>query len=183
MNIEKKNEVLSKAYTDSQNMISLADSKANISLTIQSLLITLALGFSLLSNIFEKIKILIEVMNPFVYFYITSMIVLIGFSFAGIITTIYVFKPRESREESERNRKGYFYFGHVSKYSSSDAYFSKIQNLSEEELMEEYSRQIYQLSFIAKEKFKFVRISIYFLIINLVFSMLFLILSSFVNLS
>ena len=59
MDIEKKNEILSKAYTDSQAMISLADSKANISLTIQSLLITLALGFSLLSNIFEKINRLV----------------------------------------------------------------------------------------------------------------------------
>ena len=183
MNIEKKNEILSKAYTDSQAMISLADSKANISLTIQSLLITLALGFSLLSNIFEKINILIEDKNPFVSLYIITMIVLIGLSIVGIITTILVFKPREPKEESERNRKGYFYFGHVSKYTSSDEYFSKIQKLSQEELLEEYSRQIYQLSLIAKEKFKFVRYSIYFLIINLNLTMFFLILSSLISLS
>ncbi len=181
MDIEKKNEILSKAYTDSQAMISLADSKANISLTIQSLLITLALGFSLLSNIFGKINILIENNNPFVFLYIITMIVLIGLSIAGIITTILVFKPRESEEESERNREGYFYFGHVSKYKSSDEYYSKIQTLSHEELMEEYSRQIYQLSLIAKEKFKFVSYSIYFLIVNLSLTMFFLILSGLVN--
>ena len=68
MNLEKKNEILSKAYTDSQNMISLADSKANISLTIQGLLITIALGFSLLSNIFVKIESLMEQNLPFFYF-------------------------------------------------------------------------------------------------------------------
>ena len=111
------------------------------------------------------------------------MIVLVGLSIVGIITTILVFKPRESEEESERNREGYFYFGHVSKYTSSDEYFSKIQKLSHEKLMEEYSRQIYQLSLIAKVKFKFVSYSIYFLIINLSFTMLFLILSGLINLS
>ena len=183
MNLEKKNEILSKAYTDSQNMISLADSKANISLTIQGLLITIALGFSLLSNIFIKIESLMEQNLPFFYFYIAITIIFISLSISGIITTILVFKPRESKEETERNREGFFYFGHVSKYSSSDEYFSKIKQLDEEKLMEEYSRQIYQLSHIAKEKFKFLRVSIYFLIINIGFTIFFLILSSIVNVS
>lgn len=48
--------------------------------------------------------------------------------------------------------------------------------------MEEYSKQIYQLSHIAKEKFKFVDYSIYFLITNMGLTILFLILSSFINL-
>jgi hypothetical protein len=183
LNIEKKNEILSKAYKDSQSMISLADSKANISLTIQSLLITLALGFSLLSNTFERINLLILSNYPFVVFYIIVLIVLIGLSVSGIITTIFVFKPRESKEASERERRGHFYFGHVSKYASSNEYYSKIKELSEDDLLEEYSRQIYQLSLIAKDKFKFVRFSIYFLIGNLGFTLFFLILSSLVNLN
>ncbi|MFW9878764.1 MAG: Pycsar system effector family protein [Candidatus Thorarchaeota archaeon] len=183
MNIEKKNEILSKAYKDSQTMISLADSKANISLTIQSLLITLALGFSLLSNIFEKINFLIENNYLFAVFYLVVMIILIGLSIAGIITTILVFKPRESKEASEKKREGYFYFGHVSKYNSSDDYFTKIQKLNEEDLLEEYSRQIYQLSLIAEDKFKYLKFSIYFLIINMGFTILFLILSSIVSIS
>ena len=182
MNIEKKNDILSKAYKDSQAMISLADSKANISLTIQSLLITLTLGFSIVSNLFEKIKSLVETNYPFVVFFISFMFVLIGVSIIGIVTTILVFKPRESKEVSERNRKGFFYFGHVSKYESSDEYLAKIQELSEEDLMEEYSRQIYQLSLIASDKFKYVRFSVYFLIINLSLSLVFLIVNSFVNL-
>jgi len=77
LDIEKRNEILSKAYNNSQDMISLADSKANISLTIQSLLITLALGFSLLSNIFERIRLLIEEENPLASIYITILIILI----------------------------------------------------------------------------------------------------------
>ena len=183
MDIEKKNEILSKAYTDSQAMISLADSKANISLTIQSLLITLTLGFSLLSNIFEKVGFLIENKNPVVYFYIIIMIIFVGLSVIGIITTILVFKPREAEEQVEREREGFFYFGHVSNYKSSEEYYSRIKELDEKQLMEEYSKQIYQLSFIAKKKFKFVNWSILFLIINMGFTVFFLILSSLINMS
>ncbi|KKL22042.1 hypothetical protein LCGC14_2439400 [marine sediment metagenome] len=62
-------------------------------------------------------------------------------------------------------------------------YLDKIKQLDEEKLMEEYSRQIYQLSHIAKEKFKFLRWSIYFLIINMGLTIFFLILSSLVNVS
>lgn len=181
MNIEKKTEILSKAYTDSQNIISLADSKANISLTIHSLLITIGLGFSLLSNSFEKIYTLIESNNPFAYFYIAITIIFVIFSISGIIATILVFKPREAVEESEKDRKGLFYFGHILKYSSSNEYYSEIKKINEEKLMEEYSKQIYQLSCIAKEKFKFVNYSIYFLIINMGLTIFFLILSNFVN--
>lgn len=182
MNIEKKNEILANAYINSQAMISLADSKANISLTIHSLLITLTLGFSLLSNIFEKIGILINSGNEFAVFYIIIAIIFIGLSIAGIITTILVFKPRQAEEKTEKERKGYFYFKHILKYKSSGEYFETIKKLNEEELLEEYSRQIYQLSLIADKKFKFVDWSIYFLIINMGFTVFFLIISSFINL-
>jgi len=65
MDIKNKNEVFSKAYSDSQGMIALADSKANISLTIHSLLITIGLGFSLLSDVFEKAGILLGISQGF----------------------------------------------------------------------------------------------------------------------
>lgn len=182
MDIKNKNEVLSKAYSDSQGMIALADSKANISLTIHSLLITIGLGFSLLSDVFEKAGILFSISQGFVIFYVIITIILISSSVCGIIFTILVFKPREAKEESERERNGLFYFKHVLKYKDSNDYYSKIKDLNEEGLMEEYSKQIYQLSYIAKEKFKFVNYSIYFLITNMGLTILFLILSGFINL-
>jgi len=182
MDIKNKNEVLSKAYSDSQGMIALADSKANISLTIHSLLITLGLGFSLLSDVFEKAGSLLDLYKGFIIFYIVITIILISTSVLGTICTIFVFKPREAKEESERERKGLFYFKHVLKYKNSNDYYSKIRDLDEEDLMEEYSKQIYQLSFIAEEKFKFVNYSIYFLITNMGLTILFLILSGFINL-
>lgn len=182
MDIKNKNEVLSKAYSDSQGMIALADSKANISLTIHSLLITIGLGFSLLSDVFKKAGILFDEYQGFIIFYVIITIVLIISSISGTICTIFVFKPREAKEKSERERKGLFYFKHVLKYKNSNDYYSKIKDLNEEDLMEEYSKQIYQLSYIAKEKFKFVNYSIYFLITNMGLTILFLILSGFINL-
>ncbi|MFX1243012.1 MAG: Pycsar system effector family protein, partial [Promethearchaeota archaeon] len=143
-------------------------------------LVTITLGFSLLSNIFSKLETL-KISNPCLYYsYLVNFIIFISFSVIGIITTMFVFKPRESKEKAERERNGFFYFRHVSSYSSSNEYFSKIKELNEEQLMEEYSRQIYQLSHIAKEKFKFLNYSIYFLIINVGLTILFLILSSIV---
>ena len=90
-------------------------------------------GMTLVGTLFSvtlqllKIESLMEQNMHFFYFYITITIIFITFSISGIITTILVFKPRESKEETERNREGFFYFGHVSKYSSSDEYFSKIK--------------------------------------------------------
>jgi len=182
MDIEKKNDILSKAYSDSQGMVSLADSKANISLTIHSLLITIGLGFSLLSDVFEKAGVLFLGYQVFIVFYIVITVILIISSILGIICAIFVFKPREAREESERERSGLFYFKHVLKYKDSDEYLLKIKALDEDDLMEEYSRQIYQISFIAKEKFKFVNYTIYFLIANMILTILFLILSGVINL-
>jgi hypothetical protein len=181
MEIEKKNIVLSKAYTDSQGMISLADSKANISLTIQSFLLTITLGFSILSNIFTHLSNLIELYPELVLFYIIVLIIFIIMSIIGILCTIGVYYPREAKEESEKVRKGLFYFKHVLSYGTSDKYFEKIEGLSEQTLMEEYSRQIFQLASIADRKFRFVKFSILFLIINMSLNIFFLILSCVIN--
>ena len=182
MDTKKINEILSKAYSDTQNLISLADSKANISLTIHSLLITLTLGFSLLSNTFQKLIILVESCLSLVIFYISILVLFIIFSVIGIITTILIFKPREATEQIEKNRKGLFYFKHVLKYNSSNEYYQKIKELNEEDLIEEYSKQIFQLSYIARKKFKFVNYSIYLLITNMGLVILFFIISSVINL-
>lgn len=181
LDTKKKNEVLSKAYTDSQGMISLADSKANISLTIQTLLITIALGFALLFNIFDKIRLIFDKNPSFASLYVIVIIIYISSSIIGIIATILVYIPREAPEEIEQKREGLFYFKHVLDYGSSDAYFTKIKSLSEDELMEEYSRQIFQLALIVDEKFKYVNYSIYFLILNMCFTIFFFILNSFIS--
>ncbi len=182
LNIEKKNEILSDAYSNAQDMITLADSKANISLTIQTLLIGIGLGASLLSNSFEKVKSLSTV-NPFLFnFYLFIAIIFVVTSITGILATIFVFKPRQAREKTERERQGLLYFGHVMKYKSSVDYLVAVGKIEEEDLLKEYAQQIYTLSYIAKKKMKFVNVSIYFLIFNILLTIFFLILSGFINL-
>lgn len=181
MDNEKKNEILSKAYTDSQDMIRLADSKANISLTIQTLLITIGLGASLLSNTFENVKLLFETNVTLFYLYISFALVFIIMSILGILITIFVYFPRESQEESEQQRRGYFYFTHVLKFKNSDEYLAEVKKIDEEALIEEYARQIYQLSLIAKKKMDYVKKSIWLLIFNICYTVFFLILCGFIN--
>lgn len=61
-------------------MIKLVDSEVNILLNPYNLLIPLTLDFSLLLNTFEKIASLIENKSLIMNFYITLMIIIIGFS-------------------------------------------------------------------------------------------------------
>ena len=182
MSLDKKIEILSRVYRDSQKMITLADTKANISLTIQSLLITIGLGISILSNIFDDLQSLVSTNLAFVFLYFIIMIIFIISSIAGMISTIFVYKPRENFEENEKSRSGLLYFGDVLKYKSSNEYFSEVKKTNEEEMMREYSQQIYNLASILKKKFRFVTYSVYFLIFNTGITILFLVLSGFVHL-
>ena len=178
----KKNEILSDAYTSAQNMITLADSKANISLTIQTMLVGIGLGASLLSNSFANVKNLINSNLSLFIIYILITVAFIAIAVIGILATIYVFKPRQAPEKSERERKGLLYFGHVMKYKSPADYLAAIIKIKEEDLLTEYTQQIYTMSLIVKEKMKYLNISIYFLIFNIAFTIIFLVLSGFINL-
>lgn len=183
MDAIKKFEILSDAYASAQNMLVFADSKASISLTIQTMLIGIGLGASLLSNSFANLKNLIN-SNPILFIiYILVAIAFVTISITGILVTIYVFKPRQAPELAERERHGLLYFGHIIKYKSSADYLAAINKLKEEDLQKEYSQQIYVVSAIAKAKMKNVNISVFFLLFNIAFTTSFLILSGFINLA
>lgn len=181
--MKKKIDILSNVYWDAQRMITIADNKANISLTIQSLLITIGLGISILSNVFDDLQSLISINLPFVYFYFIILIIFIITSIAGIVSTIYVYKPREQTDDIRTPKKGLLYFGDVSKYNSCDDYYSEISIMSEDDLLKEYTRQIFDLSGVLKNKFKCVNYSIYFLILNTGITIFFLVLSGIVHIS
>lgn len=183
METEKKNDILSKAFSDTQGLISLADSKANISLTVHSILITMTLGVALISGIFEKVNNLILKGNIYGILFVIILIIFIFSSIAGIISTILVFKPRVAQEEGEENRKGFLYFGQILQYKDSNEYLNAIKGLDDAKLTEEYAKQIYQVSKIAKKKFFYVKISILFLLINIIFTVIFLLLANFINLA
>ena len=111
--VEDKIEFVSKIYQNIQNMIILADSKANTVLTIQSFLISITIGTSIVVDVFQKINVVdANIKNSF-YF---ALFFLIICSLIGIGFSILVFKARGCSDEIENNRKGLIYFWACSKF-------------------------------------------------------------------
>lgn len=178
LNIEKKIEFILEAYRTAQNMISVADTKANISLSIQSLLISIGLGTSLLSNTFENIQ---KLNNNVSYFFYLIVGIFIGSSIVGIFLSIHVCRARSPVEESEQKRNGLLYFEHIAKFATSNDYFIEINNMDEDSMLKEFTQQVYNLSHITKEKMKFVNLSINFLKFNLFLTIILIILSGYIS--
>jgi len=179
MDIKNKIEFQSKVYENIQNMINFADSKASISLSIQSLVISITIGSSLLTNIFEKVRNLAN--NPVTnIFYILMIIVCIS-SFIGILSCILVYKARQPKNKDEKCREGIIYFGHISKYRECEDYSAKLDKINEKIVFNEYSSQIYELSKIASDKMRYVNYSIFFLIFNLFLGIIIFLLNGYLN--
>ena len=175
MDISKKLEIISKAYFSSQDIIRLADSKANISLSIQSLLIGIGLSVSILSDAFNKLPDLLIYNSVLFYFYLSITLCFILTSLCGILLTIQTYKSRGPKEESEKKREGLLYFDHIIQFKNSIEYFNKVSESAEGDLLKDYALQIYQLSHIAHQKMKFIKYSGQFLILNLILTIIVLV--------
>lgn len=176
---QNKIEFIIEAYKNTQNMISFADAKANTSLSIQSLLISIGLGTSLLSNTFDNVQ---QINNENIYYlFYTIVIILIMASIIGILLSICVYKSRTPLDKNEQNREGLLYFGHIAQFPSFEEFSSKINNVDDAGILNEFSHQVYHLSHIAKKKMEFVNISIYFLILNLCLTIFLIILSGYIS--
>lgn len=175
----EKIEFVSNVYNVIQDMISLADNKANILLSIQSLLVSIGLGTSILSKTFESVK---DIDNIVLYrfFYIIVISLTIS-SIMGIALTLFVFRARSNSKDSKKKSKGLLYFGHIANLQNPDDYYNKINNISESEILKEYSYQIYNVSKIANKKMKYLNRSIYFLILNLILTIILLLLNIHIN--
>jgi len=165
MTVEKKIEFLSSTFNQIQNLINLADSKANTSLTLQTFFVGYVLGSSIISGVFEKLKIS-QVTFIVNMFYIIFVLFIIS-SVIGIIICLLVYKARFPVEKNESKRAGLLYFNHINKFKNSDSYLEKIQDLNEDHWLEELTRQVYNISHIVSDKMKYVNGTILFLFINL----------------
>ena len=179
MDIEKKIEFVLEAYRNTHNMIAFADTKANTSLSIQSLLISIGLGTSLLSNTFNSVHKLNDRNLANLFYFIVFCLIIS--SLIGIILSIRVYKSRLPLDENEQKRNGLLYFGHISQHTTHDDFFKNLNNLDEEKILNEFSHQVYHLSHIAKKKMKSVNQSIYFLILNLFLTIGLILLSGYIN--
>lgn len=179
LDIEKKIEFVLEAYRNTHNMIAFADTKANTSLSIQSLLISIGLGTSLLSNTFNNVQKLND-QNLSNLFYSIVFCLIIS-SLIGIILSIRVYKSRLPLDRKEQERKGLLYFGHISQHSTYEDFFSALNNIDEEKILNEFCHQVYHLSHIAKKKMNSVNQSIYFLVLNLFLTIGLILLSGYIN--
>ena len=169
----KENAIL-KAFDNSQNMITIADSKANLSITIQSLIITIGLGSSLLANIFGKLW---DFNRKFFWLYFVFILIFTLTSMLGVIFSILVYKARFPKDKAERIRKGFLYHEHIAEHQDSDEYYSKVIGNKKEDILEDFAKQTYSVALIASRKMKFVNYSIWFLMANIFLAIILLVLS------
>jgi len=173
----KKIEFVSNTYKMIQNIIVLADNKAKISLSIQSLLVSIGLSTSILSKAFEKIE---NIDDPCLcWLFYGTVIFLIFFSLLGIILTIFAYKARG--EKILEKAEGLLYFGDIIKLPTAKEYYAKISEIDENTLLKEYAHQIYAISKIADVKMKYINLSIYLLLVNLFLTITLILLSGYLQ--
>ena len=181
IDVQEKKEFLNQAFEHNFNHITLADSKAAIFVTIQSLLITIGIASLLVSDTLVKLK---ENTHPcLATLYILSLLFYIGTSLTGIFVAINIFRPRGPSGDGQNERTGFLYFGHISNYQSSAEYHKAVIDVDEDTILEELCDQTYQIAKIADKKMKYVKKSIKFLYINVAFTIAMLFYTVFIHLS
>lgn len=166
-----------KAYDNAQDMIKFADSKANLSIVIQSLLVTIGLGTTLISDSFN---VLWGFNRNYFWIYFTFTVFFAICSMTGIVLSILVYKARFSPEEKEEERKGIIYHRHIADYKNSIKFQERIEELKPEEIKDDFIKQTYNVAEIANKKMKFVNTSVWFLFVNIILTVILMIISGFV---
>lgn len=174
MDKKEKIELLIKIFENQQTLIANADSKANISLSVQTFIATTVLGATVIVGTFDIIEGLAKSQQLIYYLLFTLFIIC---SIVGLISCILVFNPRPPQEEKETNRKGITYFGHIADYKNSTNYLAALKNIQEDQIISEFSFQNYSLAHILCHKMKYVKRSTTFFLINILLGVALLIIS------
>jgi hypothetical protein len=174
MDEKDKIEILLKVYENQQSLISNADIKANISLGVQLFLLTTVFGTSLIVNTYGLLQNLSCLIVTLYYILFTSFLLS---SITGLTLCILVFRPRPPQEQSEIQRLGVTYFGHIKRFKSSKEYLDTINKLDRDDLIKEFAFQNYSLALILHHKMKYVKGSTCFLFINILLGVSLFILS------
>ena len=170
-----KEEIIVKAYDNAQEMIKFADSKANLSILIQSLLITIGLGTTLISDSFGTLW---SYNQTYFWLYFVFIFIFVGFSMTGIVISICVYKARFSPESKEEKREGVIYHRHIANYKDSLIFKQKIESIKESDIYEDYIIQTFNVALIANKKMNFVNKSIWFLFVNIALTAILMVVSA-----
>lgn len=160
----EKVELLEKIFDNQQALITSADSKANIALTIQTFITTTVLGAAVIVGTLSKVA---GCSSFAMWLYYVLFALFIITSIVGLILCILVFRPSPPQEKIEKSREGLTYFGHIVKYKTSKEYLQKINNVSPSDIVNEFACQNYTLARLLNIKMKYVKSSTVFLIINI----------------
>ncbi len=163
--------------------ISIADSKANITLALLSSIVGIGLGASLISDTFEKGIQLITI-NLWYLFIIIPFYILLIFcillSIFGINSVIGVYRARLDLKE-KGNNGGDIFFKHISANPSFEEYLKSILEKTEENYEEDLANQVFSVSNVLNEKMKNVNKSIKYLRWSLILIIILLLLSALIG--
>lgn len=155
---EKKNhgndkiDLVRHIFDCNQNLIQMADTKVGVLLATNAIIISLSTTWSLNEyDVYSKIMILAIMLSAFSSFMLLFAIV-----------------PRLS----ENVHDTVIYYKGILKYSQS-AYVSKLTKITDDELLKDYSNNIYDLASIQKKKYRYLILGV----VSLVFAIIFIALS------
>ena len=167
-------ELLTNVYNSQQTLISNADGKANIALSIQTFISSTVLGATIIAGTFNRTENFTIILQFVFYILFTSFIIS---SIIGLALCINVFKPRPPQEDKELKRKGITYFGHIKKFKNSKEYLEEINDTKPSDVIREFAFQNYSLALILAHKMKFVKHSATFLFLNILLGIFLLLFS------
>lgn len=171
-NEKEKIELLIKVFDNQQNLISNTDSKSNISIGLQTFLLTTIMGTSVISKTLNTVLQQHWILITVYFILLTSFLIT---SIIGLTLSINVFSPRPPQEAKEIKRLGISYFGHISRYKDSQSYLETIKELEFSDIIKEFSFQNYTLAIILEKKMKLIKQSTNLLFINILIGIIFLI--------
>ncbi|MGC9781223.1 MAG: hypothetical protein HZR80_18420 [Candidatus Heimdallarchaeota archaeon] len=164
------------AYNTSLDEAARADSKANITISIQSLVFSLGLGTALITDTVSKVS---GMLNKYRILFLIFVGLYVATTLIGIIFSIVIYKDRipsqkknlfgKMKQDSNENRSR-LYYRNIESYDSAESYIKDLKSLEEDDIFSDYAKQTYNISNAVVQKMKWVNRSIIMLIINLVLS-------------
>jgi hypothetical protein len=142
-------------YNNAQRLISLADAKAGACFALSGLLIPLVLG-----KLSEIKVLLISSTLPLQILLCFLLSLALTSTFFSVLTAFFAFSPRIA---FKKKQKGHLFFADINLYQGDNsAFYQSLTELSEEEILEDYARQITTLSHILQKKYQMISRSILF---------------------
>ncbi|MEK7487484.1 MAG: Pycsar system effector family protein [Planctomycetota bacterium] len=149
-------------YSNSQRLINLADTKAGACFAVSGLILPFVL------EKMGEVKNVLNESGPFQKFLILLLLssCLLSLSLC-LLTAFSAFSPRVLLKKKQG--KGHIFFSDINLYQGNNAlFYENFKKLSEQELLEDYSTQIFILSNILQRKYLMVRRAILLTGISLV---------------